>query len=180
MAASATAMAKAKEKKYDWKNRIVRHGERPASEFVLNDKNWRTHNGLQRKAMNGVLAEVGWVQAVLVNANSGRVIDGHMRIEEALRKGAETSVPFVEVDLSDDEERKILAVFDPIGALAGEDAERFQDLVESISSESADLNEFLTHLTEHLQVPEFREYDESVESTVEFNQCPKCEHRWPK
>jgi hypothetical protein len=38
-----------------------------------------------------------------------------------------------------------------------------------------DLDELLRGLN-----PEFPEYDESIEDTVEWNECPECKHRWPK
>ena len=82
-----------------WKNRIVGHGEQAAISFMANPLNWRIHPKAQREALTGVLSEVGWVQSVIVNRTTGNVIDGHARIEEALKLGDETPVPFVEVDL---------------------------------------------------------------------------------
>ena len=29
-------------------------------------------------------------------------------------------------------------------------------------------------------LPEFKEYDESIEDEVEFHECPECGHQWPK
>ena len=76
---------------------------------------------------------------VIVSKNSGRLIDGHARIEEALSQDAERLIPFTEVDLSEDEERLILAVLDPLGSLAQTDAERLSELVASIDLDSENL-----------------------------------------
>src|SRR3954465_8857047 len=102
----------------NFKNRIVGSGEKPAREFNANPLNWRRHPESQQNAINAILEEVGWVQSVIVNRRSGNTIDGHARIEEALKNDENTPVPFVEVDLTEDEERKILRAFDAIGALA--------------------------------------------------------------
>ena len=100
-----------------WRNRIVRSGDAALSEITANPANWRQHPRLQADALSSVLADVGYVQQVIINARSGRLVDGHLRVELAASHG-ETSVPAVWVDLSDDEERLILATLDPIGALA--------------------------------------------------------------
>ena len=52
-----------------------------------------------------------------MNRRTGYVIDGHARVALALTR-KEASVPVLYVDLSPDEERLVLATFDPIGALA--------------------------------------------------------------
>jgi hypothetical protein len=51
------------------------------------------------------------------------LVDGHVRVELALAH-REMSVPVACVDLDDDEERLVLASFDPIGAMADADEEK--------------------------------------------------------
>src|SRR5438128_1559091 len=103
-----------------WRNRIVGTGEQAPDQLVANPRNWRTHPGPQRDALRGSLAEVGWVQQVLVNQRTGHVVDGHARVEEALSR-KEPSVPVLYVDLDEAEEALVLATLDPIGAMAGRD-----------------------------------------------------------
>src|SRR5215471_992928 len=53
-----------------------------ASDLVANSKNWRRHPATQRKAMQAVLAEVGYADALLAREDeNGRLIliDGHLR-----------------------------------------------------------------------------------------------------
>lgn len=57
-----------------WRNRIVGAGEEPPDQLVANPANWRTHPGPQREALRGSLAEVGWVQQVMVNRRTGSTI----------------------------------------------------------------------------------------------------------
>ena len=100
-----------------WRNRIVGSGMEAPEHLAANPANWRVHPRHQRDALAGSLDTVGWVAQVIVNRQSGYVIDGHARVALALTR-KEASVPVLYVDLSPDEERLVLATFDPIGALA--------------------------------------------------------------
>ena len=129
-----------------WKNRIVGHGEQAAVSFMANPLNWRIHPKAQREALTGVLSEVGWVQSVIVNRTTGNVLDGHARIEEALKLGDETPVPFVEVELSEEEEKKILLTLDPISAMAAADKQNLEALLHDIETASAGVQSMLADL----------------------------------
>ena len=65
-----------------------------------------------------MLGDVGWVQGVIENKRTGNLIDGHARIEEVLWNDPRQRVPYLQVDLSEAEERAVLATLDPIGAMA--------------------------------------------------------------
>lgn len=131
-----------------WKNRIVGHGEQAASQFMANPLNWRIHPKAQREALTGVLSEVGWVQSVIVNRTTGNVVDGHARIEEALKLGDETPVPFVEVELSEEEEKQVLLTLDPISAMAAADKANLESLLQDVSTASAGVQSMLAELAE--------------------------------
>ena len=117
-----------------WANRIVSHGEEAPDKLIANASNWRTHTPTQRHALASVLNEVGLVQSVVVNTTTGRLVDGHLRVELAKAQGQPT-IPVVYVELSEDEERIILATLDPIAAMASADREKLQELLVSIQSE---------------------------------------------
>lgn len=129
----------------NWRNRIVGYGEEDPRTLVANPLNFRRHPDRQRAATVGSLAEVGWVDTVTVNRTSGRVVDGHLRIEEALRAG-EASVPVTYVELSEDEERLVLATFDPITAMADIDNETLDELLRSVNTADAGLQAALAEL----------------------------------
>jgi len=128
-----------------WESRIIGHGEAAPADLVGNPRNWRTHPKAQRDALTGVLDEVGWVQDVIVNKRSGYLVDGHARVAVAAQRG-ETSVPVVYVDLSDEEERLMLATLDPLAAMAGADTLALTELLTSVTSE----DEALTGMLEAL------------------------------
>src|SRR5665647_367372 len=95
-----------------WQNRITRYGEAAPDQLLANPKNWRTHPQAQQDALYGALRKVGIVQNVVVNERSGKMLDGHLRVQMAISSGQPT-VPITYVDLSDDEEALILATIDP-------------------------------------------------------------------
>lgn len=121
-----------------WKNRIVGEGEANPAALKANPRNWRKHPEAQRQALRTVLGIVGWVAPILVNRTTGNVVDGHARIDEAIDAG-ELSVPVAYLDLSEDEEARVLATLDPIGAMATTDHDALRDLINMIHEPEADL-----------------------------------------
>ena len=114
-----------------WQNRITRYGEAAPGELLANEKNWRTHPQAQQDALEGALRTVGVVQNIIVNERSGKLLDGHLRVEMAIRSGQPT-VPITFVDLSDEEEALILATIDLVTGLAGTNQELLDSLITDI------------------------------------------------
>lgn len=127
------------------RSRIVGEGAEAPDQLLANPLNWRTHPKHQADALEGVLDEVGWVQRVIVNQRTGHIVDGHLRVQVAMRRG-EPEVPVLYVDLSEDEERLVLAVLDPIGGLAGTDQALLDQLLQGLSVESDALGALLDEL----------------------------------
>ena len=119
-----------------WKSRIVGHGEEAPDQLLANPNNWRIHPQSQQSALAGVIDDVGFVRSVTVNRRTGHVVDGHMRVSLAISSGQPT-IPVEYVDLSEDEEREVLATLDPIGALAGTDSAALAALVADVETEDA-------------------------------------------
>jgi len=115
-----------------WRNRIIEYGTRPASQFQAHPRNWRKHPKAQREALAASLNGVGWVGVVLENARTGHLLDGHERLWQALEQGDETPVPYITVDLAEDEEHLVLATLDPIGAMAQTDAEMLEGILSEL------------------------------------------------
>lgn len=120
-----------------WKNRIVGQGEEPPDQLLANPANWRIHPEAQQDELAKVLETVGWVQRVIVNRRSGHVVDGHLRVQLAMRRDEET-VPVLYVDLSPAEERLVVATLDPLANLAGRDDEKLAALTKEVSAEWAE------------------------------------------
>lgn len=167
-----------------WMNRIVGYGVKPARDFLANIKNWRIHPKSQRDALTGSLLDVGWVAPVVENIRTGNLIDGHARVEEALKLGDDTPVPFVQVDLTQEEEDLILATLDPISAMAAADRDQLDTLLRDVSTGNEALMSMLANLAEKNGITpsepkdapeEFPTYDEDIETQY---CCPKCAYKW--
>jgi hypothetical protein len=130
-----------------WQNRIVGQGVKPADQFEANPNNWRTHPQSQRDALRGSLNEVGWVQQVIENVRTGHLVDGHERVWSALQND-NAEVPFIQVDLSEDEEAYVLATLDPIGAMATADAAKLDELLHDVQTGDAAVQAMLAGLAE--------------------------------
>lgn len=146
-----------------FRDRIVGSGRMPASQFQANPLNWRTHPDAQRQAVHGSLTELGWIAPVLVNIRTGHLIDGHERVWQALQDG-DQEVPYIEVDLSEEEEKLALAVFDPITGMAGADAELLNALLNDVQTSESALQDLLDSLAEEIVEEEEEPYTGKIES----------------
>ncbi len=163
-----------------FRNRIIGYGTKPADQFQANALNYRKHPQRQRDAVQASLRELGWIGVVVENRQTGNVVDGHERIWQALQRNED--VPYIEVDLTEAEERLALAVFDPITGMAETDTAILDDLLQQVNTGEAALQSLLAELAEEANVipPEFKEYDETVADDVEMIECPHCGKSFPK
>lgn len=115
-----------------------------ASDILPNPKNWRTHPESQAAALRGILAEVGYVDALLARETPEglMLIDGHLRRETT----PDAEVPVLILDVDEAEADKILATFDPLGAMATADAEQLESLLADLKTEDAALQSMLDDL----------------------------------
>jgi len=100
-----------------WQSRIVRREHADPTALKASPGNWREHGVAQMDAAEAVLDASGWVRDVLVNARTGHIVDGHLRVSIAIRR-REPTVPVTYIDLSEAEEALALSTFDPIADLA--------------------------------------------------------------
>lgn len=128
-----------------WKNRIVGHAEVDPKTLVPNPDNWRLHPKNQQDAMQGALDDIGWVQEITINQNTGVVVDGHLRLDLALRQG-EPLVPIKIVDLTPEEEAAVLATLDPISAMAKTDKDKLRAILTIAKSQSQKMQELLEQI----------------------------------
>lgn len=160
-----------------WRNRIVGEALVDADDLVDNPLNFRRHGEAQQSAMSGALVELGWIQRVVVNRTTGRIIDGHLRAELARRKGQQ--VPVVYVELTEDEERIALATIDPIGALADTDQAALDELLDSLDVEDPALAAMLSEL--HSPEGNFEPGGEGEQGRLDrkaSHTCPNCGHEF--
>lgn len=103
---------------------------RDPTTIKLNSKNWRVHPRRQRQVYRAFKSQVGWAGAVLINSTTGTLLDGHMRVDEAI-KNSEPMVPCLIGTWTEQQENLILQNLDPLGALASTDREALASLTEA-------------------------------------------------
>jgi hypothetical protein len=128
-----------------WANNILSfEPDVDPTQLLAHPLNARRHPGAQRDALRESLGRAGWVDVVKVNTRTGHVVDGHARVEEAITAGAH--VPVLYLDLSEEDERFVLATLDPISALATYDGEVLEQLMDGIDIKSRDLLDMLNQI----------------------------------
>lgn len=151
-----------------------------ASELHPNPKNWRTHPKQQLDALRGILAEVGFAGAELARElpdGSLQLIDGHARAEIA----GDAEIPVLVLDVTESEADKILATFDPLGAMAEADAGKLEELLREVQTGGEALAEMLADLAKdngilgELNEDDTGQTEEIDPDSFELEcKCPKC------
>ena len=116
-----------------------------ASELKPHPRNWRTHPQQQREAVQAILKEIGYADALLGRQlPDGKIelLDGHLRADITPRQ----KVPVLLVDLTDEEADKLLAVHDPLAALAEANSGPLEELLATTSFEDSTLQDVLDDL----------------------------------
>jgi hypothetical protein len=118
-----------------------------AADLLPNPRNWRLHPASQRAALEGILAEVGFADALLARElPDGRLelVDGHLRAETA----PDQMVPVLVLDVDEAEANKILLTLDPLSAMADANHEQLDALLRQVETDSAALGSMLAALAE--------------------------------
>ena len=164
-----------------WRNRIVGTGEEAPDQLLANPANWRIHPKPQQDALGDALDDIGWIQQVVVNRQSGHLIDGHLRVSLAMRNN-EPTVPVLYVDLDPREEALALATLDPIAAMAAADKEQLDALLREVDTGSAALQEMLAGLAAEAGiVPDFQPVGIEEQGRLDQKKpvtCPACGHEF--
>lgn len=158
----------------DWRNRIVGHGDADPEDLLANPGNWRIHPSAQQDALLAVLDEVGLVQTIVVNQRTGFVVDGHLRIQLALRH-EQATVPVTYVDLSAAEERIVMAALDATSHMGAPDEEKLGELLAAIAAEEPHLSELVAAIAAEYEVVPEAEPEPRDPKTIT---CPACGHEF--
>jgi len=127
-----------------------------AKDLQENPKNWRKHPVAQRRALKDSLKRVGWAGAALYNETTKRLIDGHLRKDVA----EDEEIPVLVGNWTEEEEKYILTVLDPITYMAEVDEEVFKNLKSEVLIAMPDAAELLKEISEKLDIKEKFEAEE--------------------
>lgn len=155
-------------------NRIIGLDYIPANQLLANPNNPRRHPAKQREALRGSLETLGWYDAVIMNRQTGYLIDGHARVEEQLTVDEDATLPVLVVDMSPEEEAQALASHDWISQMATYDAQVLDDLLREFNSDDQRVTEMLAEMAGKnnlLQEPMSQDIDD-----IPADACPLCGH----
>ena len=127
------------------RDRIKEFRRVKADQLRPHPRNWRTHPQAQQDAMRGVLAEIGYADALLareLSDGSLQLVDGHLRAEST----RDSMVPVLILDISDEEALKLLVTLDPLAAMAGTDPEILAALVQDVDTDNQAVRAMLDQL----------------------------------
>src|SRR5450759_985131 len=116
------------------RDRIVELRRVRAADLRPNPRNWRTHPKAQQEALRGILAEVGYADALLARETPEglQLIDGHLRAETT----PDAIVPVLILDVTEAEADMLLLTLDPLAALAESDPESLKALLAQVETDS--------------------------------------------
>ena len=103
-------------------------------ELTENPMNWRTHPAKQRRALSEVLDSLGWLQPLLFNRQTQRLIDGHLRRDAAIERGI-MEVPVLVVDIEEAKEQAALLSIDRLTGMAETEQSKERELIEKLKGE---------------------------------------------
>jgi len=127
------------------RDRIKEFRRVPARQLRPNPKNWRVHPQSQQDALRGVLAEIGYADALVARElpdGSLELIDGHLRAETT----PDQEMPVLVVDVDDQEAAKLLALLDPLAGLAETNQDALAELLAGVETESEAVQKVLDEL----------------------------------
>jgi DNA modification methylase len=148
-----------------------------AKDLLANPKNWRLHTKVQAAALRGLLAEVGYADALLARElPDGRLelIDGHLRAETT----PSAMVPVLILDVSEAEADKILLTLDPLAGMAESDSERLQALLNNVRTDSMAVEQLFARIAEQDALQVLRPLAEILDPEPQLERATELQERW--
>jgi ParB-like chromosome segregation protein Spo0J len=154
-------------------------------------QNYNRHDSSQVADLRASLRKFGQVRSIVVQADAADghlIVAGHGVVAAAQAAGLTTlRADVIPADWPPAKVLAYLAADNELARRANPDQAQLAALVQQVQQVDAELAALAAgsqaRLTELLQeIPEvnFAEYDESVADEVEYLQCPRCGHKWPK
>jgi len=133
------------------RDRIIGLRRVRAGNLFASPQNWRTHPAAQIDALQGVLQEIGYADALIARSLADgelELIDGHARKE----LDPEQIVPVLVVDLNQEEANKLLTVLDPLAAMAESNKAALESLLQEMQTDNAAVQTMLDGLAKNNKI----------------------------
>ena len=162
------------------RNRIKELRRVRAADLIPNMKNWRQHPQRQREALKGILAEIGYADALIARETDDGdlvLVDGHLRAETT----PDQMVPVLVLDVTEPEADKLLLSMDPLSAMADVDPVALKELIEKSDAACEALKEMHRDMADAAGLYKAEKADHvagakeinDLEMTMQFC-CPEC------
>ena len=147
-----------------------------ASDLLPHPRNWRRHPDAQSAALRGLLAEIGYANALIARElPDGRLqlIDGHLRAATT----PDQVVPVLVLDVTEDEANKLLLTLDSLAAMAEPDAERISQLLQTVRTDDQAIEDLLRR-TAGERLWQVLHPDEIQEAEVPVDRAGALREKW--
>lgn len=167
-----------------YQNRIIGHDYINPKDITLNPNNPRQHSQEQSELMREIFTKIGWIQDVIINSTTGHLIDGELRVKDAIDHGEE-GVPVVYVELSEEEELEVLLVYDEVARLATSNKERMKSIVLASAEQSARMKDLISDIVKRNKIdlpqteqPQSEDDEEEEEQTEDAEPVSETGNIW--
>ena len=106
--------------------------------ITANPENWRTHDEVQQEEFSKLYEDVGWAGVLVYNQNTNMLCDGELRLKFAIENNL-AFVPVIRGWWTEEQQSKILLMFNPVGEMAGFDKRKLGDLIDRAAAERTEL-----------------------------------------
>ena len=134
-----------------WNDAVVKTAWVEVDDILFNPNNYKIHPRAQQGAVESSIEKVGIVRRILINLRTSEewddnnrnvhtLIDGHLRVQLAARKGIKKlKADFI--DLNPEQEDYLLSVLDPVGTMAVIDREKWGELAARMKKKSDNMTD---------------------------------------
>jgi len=120
-------------------SRIIGSGLIDPSLLTPHPLNIWSHPAQQQRVVQASLELLGFVDAIIANTTTNHILNGHLRVELALRAHI-PQIPVTWVTIAADEEPFVLVLFDRLGRMAVDDPTLVLDLIPELRFDQSDLD----------------------------------------
>lgn len=148
-----------------------------AGDLKPNPRNWRTHPQAQQDALRGLLAEIGYADALLcreLQDGTLELVDGHLRAETT----PDEAVPVLVLDVDEAEADKLLLTLDPLAAMAEASQQRLGELLAATSTKNEAVQALLDDLAKRNGVDLFEAGAETPDPEPQIDRAMELQEQW--